>query len=284
MFADDTNLFLTGRNLSDLEAKLNIELNKINTWFQVNLLSLNYSKTNYIIFHNSRNRHNLADVNLHINNFKLQRVNFTKFLGVIIDSKLNWKMHIDKINNKVSKSVGVICKLRHILPHDHVRNLYHTLVEPYFLYCILVWAGPVKTGKLDKLLRLQKKFVRLILFQPYGAHSKNLFSLLRIRTIYQIYTYRLAMYMFNAIVQKRQGPFRFQINSDIHSHDTRNGRRLHVLRARTRRRQSTVQFYGLKLWNSIPQGITKLAVTSAFRSRIKQYIGELFEFDELFSL
>ena len=50
LFADDTNLFLQDTSLSSLEIRLNIELEKISTWFKVNKLSLNLNKTNYILF------------------------------------------------------------------------------------------------------------------------------------------------------------------------------------------------------------------------------------------
>ena len=62
MFADDTNLFLTGKSLIDIEKQLNDELIIINDWFRANLLSLNITKTSYMIFGNI----NFQDINLHI--------------------------------------------------------------------------------------------------------------------------------------------------------------------------------------------------------------------------
>ena len=55
MFADDTNLFLTGSSIRDVEDQLNLELLSVNIWFKANLLSLNVKKTSYIIFGHRKN-------------------------------------------------------------------------------------------------------------------------------------------------------------------------------------------------------------------------------------
>ena len=84
MFADDTNLFLTGNDLNKIEKEMNLELEIVNDWFRANLLSLNISKTSYIIFGNKK----CNNVNLCINNTALDRQYDTKFLGVILSSNL----------------------------------------------------------------------------------------------------------------------------------------------------------------------------------------------------
>ena len=63
MFADDTNMFISGKNLTSIISTINTELDKINTWFCANLLSLNVKKTNYILFANKR----LPNVDIFIN-------------------------------------------------------------------------------------------------------------------------------------------------------------------------------------------------------------------------
>ena len=55
--------------------------------------------------------------------------------------------------------MGIISKVRHLLPLDHLRSLYLMLVEPYYGYCCLIWAGAYKSNDLDKLLKIQKKIL-----------------------------------------------------------------------------------------------------------------------------
>ena len=172
MFADDTNLFMTGKNISEIESQINTELNILVEWFQANLLSLNISKTNYIVFSKKRN----ITANITIGNTTLARLQNTKFLGIIIASDLCWNKHIDIILNKISKNIGIISKVRHLLPMSHTCLLYRTLVEPYITYCNLVWASQHTRGHLDKILRVQKKYCRLITFSDFRAHSKPIFK------------------------------------------------------------------------------------------------------------
>ncbi len=91
LFADNTNILYSYANVNNLNIVVNSELDKLNKWFIINKLSLNVSKTNYILFGN-RKLHSDLDIKIH--NDKITRVSETKFLGVWIDEKLNWKRHV----------------------------------------------------------------------------------------------------------------------------------------------------------------------------------------------
>ena len=136
------------------------------------------------------------DLSLILSNNKINKVYDTKFLGVIISYNLSWNKHIDVVLNKASKTVGIIAKVRHLLPPCATRTLYLTLVEPYIKYCNIVWAQPEPTVKLDKILKIQKKYCRLITFSHFRAHSKPLFKQLSILNVYQIYKFQLGLFMF----------------------------------------------------------------------------------------
>ena len=94
LFADDTNLLCCERDLNELVRMINGGLEQMQTWFSVNRLPLNISKTNYMIF---GNRRITADICVRINKEKINRVNSTKFLGVVIDCKLEKSHFISKI-------------------------------------------------------------------------------------------------------------------------------------------------------------------------------------------
>ena len=155
MFADDTNLFFTGKSVHQIENIMNSELTVINEWFKANLLSLNLDKTSYIIFSNKK----ILNLNIKIQETTLIRQYETKFLGVILTDKPKWNKHIDVVSGKASKYVGIISKVRHLIPLHLTRLLYSNLVEPYITYCNLVWCLPVKTVMLDKILKTQKSTV-----------------------------------------------------------------------------------------------------------------------------
>ena len=116
IFADDTNLFTSHRNLLTLQDTVNTGLIKVDAWFKCNKLSLNVNKTNYMLFCSNRKKINTELVHINIDNQEIIRVSSTRFLGVHIDEFVNFKYHIDHLTKKLSKYVGLFYKLRHSLP------------------------------------------------------------------------------------------------------------------------------------------------------------------------
>ena len=102
LFADDTNIFDTNSDLKSLIDSVNIQLEKNVTWLNANKLSLNVEKTHYVLF---RNKGRIIEntLKVYMNSQEISEVETTKFPGIIIDDRLNWKHHIDSICNKVSK-------------------------------------------------------------------------------------------------------------------------------------------------------------------------------------
>ena len=153
LYADDTNIFFTSRDLIADCNIINTELIKINQWFEINQLSLNCKKTNYMLFTNERQNYN---INLKTGQNVLNQVNSTKFLGVFIDSKLSWNIHIQSLNNKVTKSLAVLYKVRKLLSPHWKLKLYKTFVLPLINYCNIVWGSACITT-VKPLLITQKR-------------------------------------------------------------------------------------------------------------------------------
>src|SRR6218665_232612 len=99
---------------------------------------------------------------------------------------------------KTSKVLGILYRVSHILDKDRLKLLYFTLFEPYIAYCGTVWSSPHKNGNLDRILRLQKRAVRIITHSSFLAHSASLFKALNILTIYDLTHLSVLVYMFRA--------------------------------------------------------------------------------------
>ena len=270
MFADDANFFLSGKNLSNVEASLNNELTLIVEWFNSNLLSINVTKTSYLIFTNKRN----TNAQIYLNNILLNRLSQTKFLGVILSDNLKWNKHVDVVLAKTSKNIGIMAKLRHLLPSELLRSLYMTLVQPYINYACLVWAGMTYTSLIESILTIQKKFCRIMTFSDFKAHAMPLFQQLNIMTVYQIYAYQLAQFcfkLFNNLLPSNL--FKHPATNDnIHLHDTRQRLNIHVNYCRTTLRQRTVEFQVPLFWNKIPHEIKESKSLGMFKTKIKPFI------------
>ena len=111
---------------------MNKELEKLHEWLCINRLSLNISKTNFVIFHS--NNKPTVPVTILINNEAIDKVKHVKYFGVLIDSQLTLKHHIDELNKKVSRSIGILYKLRPFVTQKILCNVYYAIVYPFLLY------------------------------------------------------------------------------------------------------------------------------------------------------
>ena len=109
LFADDTSVFIEGTCLNDISEILNTELEKISIWLEANKLTININKTHYMMFHRTRIKH-ITNFKIYISNNAIDRSINTKFLGVIIDNKLNWAAHILYIKIKFLNQLALFIK------------------------------------------------------------------------------------------------------------------------------------------------------------------------------
>ena len=140
LYADDTSLFLIGKNNNVLIHNMNNKLIKIVQWLNCNKLSLNIKKSQYIVFRSIKNSPDKMNT-VKINNQTLIKVKYTKFLGVIIDEYLNWAEHINTVKTKISRGIVISCKARRVLKSSTLVALYNSFIYPYIIYCIEVWGG-----------------------------------------------------------------------------------------------------------------------------------------------
>jgi hypothetical protein len=186
MFADDTNLLSSfcdfkineSENMSTLNERINAELSKVYDWLCVNKLSLNITKTKGMIF--SFKQKTISELpKLNINNIEIGYVDDFKFLGININRNLSWQNHINYIANKLSRTNGVLCRLKNTLPTKILQMLYSALFQPYLNYGITTW-GFADKSTVNRIVKLQKKAIRNISKAKYNAHTSNLFKKLNI--------------------------------------------------------------------------------------------------------
>ena len=147
LYADDSTLITT---LDTSDVNINYELSKISNWLKLNMLSINVSKSKFIVFHMPQKGFNIPSFN--INNTNIERVTEFNFLCIIIHQHLKWDSHINKIALKISSATGINYKLKNIFPQNILLTLYNTLFLPHIHYGILLWGY-----NLNRICILQKR-------------------------------------------------------------------------------------------------------------------------------
>ena len=178
-----------------------------------------------MIFHRSRIKPNVINKTV-IGNHQLTQINSTKYLGVIIDHKLNWIEHISYVKSKMSKGIEITYKTRQFFTKKALLMLYHTYTYPYMTYCIEVW-GCASQTQLICLFLLRKKIIIIIMsFSHYLAHTNPLFLSMKVLPLRKIFLYkvRLIMYKYSKLNSNNLLPECISLlylrNDSIHEHNT----------------------------------------------------------------
>ena len=222
-YADDTTLFISlnydnANNSTPNAMILNNEIDKVSQWLALNKLSLNISKTKAMIFHTSKKRVNPPE--LKICNTDIQYIDNFLLLGIMIDKNLNWTPHLNYISKKISKTIGILKKVKHYLPTTNLKSIYNSLINSHINFGILCWGYNA-----NSIFKFQKKAVRLICNSKYNAHSQPLFKKLHILTVKDILTLKLYKFYYRLIHKKVPNYFLINVflktQQSSHTYNTR---------------------------------------------------------------
>lgn len=172
MYADDANIIISGDSLQSVIAQVDELVSTLVSWVDSNGLCLNLKKTQYMIFSRSKIQ---LDSPLCIANTNIERVREARFLGVIVDEKLNWSTHIDTLRAKMSRYVGIMYRIKNLLPQKARLQIYHSFIQSHVNYCSLVWGFSAKS-KIDLIFSKQKMGLRSVIpgFTRYRYRDGNL--------------------------------------------------------------------------------------------------------------
>jgi hypothetical protein len=287
LFADDTNFFISNKNVETLFTDMNTELAKITIWFKANKLPLNIKKTKCMLFHSASKRRLIPSVlpQLQIDNDVIERETVTKFLGVLIDENLSWKKRIECVTNKVSKSIGILYRTRIIIGKKNLAKLYFAFVQSYINYACIAWASTNKT-KLEPLLRRQKQAVRAINFKDRRTHTSELFLDIKALTIFKLNLYNTLCLIYKSINKTCPPAFHnLATKKPPSKYNLRREGLLYEPLCKTKFSQFSINYRGPHLWNKLiidRNDISHCKNFYIFKYKLKEYILSLEAVEEFF--
>ena len=213
----------------------------------------------------------LLSVPLVLNGIILQQVSNTNFLGMNIDSHLSWSNHINTLATKISKNIGIMNRLKPVLPSNVLLTLYNSFILPYLNYSVIVWGGSIT--QYNNLFLLQKRAVRIISKAGYLDHTTPLFTNLNLLKLTNIYYLNLGKFMFKQMNNLLPPCFKdiCVFTSDVHCHVTRNSSRKHLYQYfnRTSLFKNSPQQRGIKYWNSLADDVKQCVSLQTFTKKLK---------------
>ena len=283
----------------NLEKIVNEELKQLTLWLNVNRLSLNINKTNFVIFH-VYNKPLHDNVTLKMNKKTIIQKNHIKYLGVIVDCHLNWKEHILSVTKKIGRSIGIVYKLKEFMNTKMLKNIYYSLIYSHIVYGIQAW-GSASPTELNKILTLQKKAVRIMTDNHHFPQvpgplvsSNPLFRELEILKVGDVFKLHVAKFIFSCLIFNTPINFHgwFTLNYNVHHYNTVSNtfikqasyfdvgvatvtNMLHIKGFRLLNYGAKlIKVAGPILWNSLPSHIRNSVSINTFKYSLKKYLIE----------
>ena len=275
LFADDTNIYYEAESLTKLQSVVNKELKKVKMWLDVNKLSLNIDKTNFVIF-KSPQHCSPETTTIRIGNLPVKQTCYVKFLGVLLDENLSWKYHLNELSKKLARTCGMFFKVRHFLPINVLICLYNSLFSPFLQYGILVWGLTYETY-INPVFLLQKRVVRAISFVHFTAPSSPIFSDLKILKLHDLFQLKLLSFVYDCVNRTSPSCFHsfFDLVESVHLYGTRQVTKKDIFLTQKNTLQygiRSVRFFGAKCWNDIPVDIKRSPSANIFRQKLKAFL------------
>lgn len=201
MFADDTVLMFHNTSWKTVTESAEMGLKKVTCWLENSILSLNVDKTKYLCFSKTAVGRPCSDHKLKIHVYPcnrgdkvncsclgLNKVNSIRYLGVIIDDKLNWLEHIKVIQQRVRKLIYVFKNLRSVASQELLKQIYQALCESVIRYCIPAWGGAAKTH-LIMAERAQRAVLKVAMYLTYRHPTSDVYKKYQVLSVRKLYIY-----------------------------------------------------------------------------------------------
>lgn len=208
-YADDTALLFSAKSRVEVYENAQNGFNMVSDWLHNNLLTLNADKTRYILFTMKNTIIPLTNLNIYAHNCRryadtacscptLAKADHLKYLGVTIDSNLNFRKHIDLLCTRVRKLIYVFKNLRNIADYKLIKQVYLALCQSILTYCITSWGGAAKTILLP-LERAQRAILKVATFRPFRFPTHQLYMACNVLTVRQLFILSIVLHQHTSL-------------------------------------------------------------------------------------
>lgn len=270
LYADDTCLFYFGHSIKTLISDAQNDLDLLHKWFQYNLLTINISKTNHIIF-KAKNKKITEFEPLTINNQIIKRSHCEKYLGLLLDDNLSWKPQIKKIKSKLTSITGTLRGIAQCFPHKIRYLIYNSLVKPHIDYLIEIWGAAAKSN-IDSIQRAQNKVVKVLFNYDYLTPTKKVYAETKLLNINQTYVYFTCILIRKILTRDIHTQISFTKKSQFQRIKLRNANDLMLRAPRTNYGKRNLMYEGAKLYNKLPKDIKESQSIQSFKKLLKYHL------------
>ena len=195
LFADDSTLSVTSKELSVIKSKLQESILDVDAWCSSNKMTLNPKKSKCMVISSRQmhQKHNLS-INLKLDDEVIEQVQSHKVLGVIIDEKLSWIHHINFVQKKFSRNVFLLSRLKLFVSRQALKIFFHAHCLSHLNYASIVWCNADKSN-LKSIERILKRGIRIMHNQPTMSTQEKFINL-NMLTLDKLFKYNIGITIF----------------------------------------------------------------------------------------
>ena len=267
MYADDSTLYVSGKNKAAIQTFLQTDADNICNWCANNNMAINPSKSKCMVVGSKYKVKKAEELNITINNESIQNVTNQKILGVNVDNHLEWNLQIKDVCCRINSKLYMFKMISPYISQDMKLLFYNAYILPIFDYCFTIW-GTCNLAQLYKLSKLQKRAARIILNESFKAPSRFMFDQLSWLPLSQRFKYQIGILVYKAL--NNVGPFYFcnlvrMSGNDKYNLRSVSNRNLANSKPNTSYLTRTFGYIGMNVWNNLPSEIRKKSTLSQFK-------------------
>jgi hypothetical protein len=269
LYADDTTLVLRGSNDETASQILCSVMSTFADWLKYNKLLLNINKTKVVYF---SLRTSLQKPLIYVDQSAIEYVDHHKYLGITLDSKVNYNVHINQVKGRLSMLFGISTKVSQFFNLTAAKNFYYSHVYATISYGIIIWGGWLDLAKYNSLSKKHLKIIKNIFYRfatPYTCDYCILkkLKLLKLRDIYNIQILCF-MFMSQSNNNTKISNYIDKVPNRLY-HNLRKVNEFVLPQYRINQEKYNYQYQCLALWNELPVEIKRAESIRCFK---KMYI------------
>jgi ribonuclease P/MRP protein subunit RPP40 len=276
LYADDSALLVSGKDISYIESVLSEELQNVSNWLVDNKLSLHLGKTESILFGSKSKLSKASELNVECNGTIIQAKPSVKYLGAEIDQNVSGEYMACNVIKKVSSRTKFLARKSRYLDKDTMKLLAAALVQCQLDYASTSWYSNLSKTTKIKLQICQNKLIRTVLHLPPRTHLdhshfkelnwlpvESRVNQLRLRHVHQIVYNNCPKYLSNY----------FNNISNVHNIRTRSSQSsLFIPRFKSNIGKSSFKYTGAFAWNQLPSGAQTCVDPIIFKKTVKSFL------------
>ena len=278
IYADDTSILCHGKNADKVEHNMSLCLQSALSWFERNHLIVNTSKSVLIpISTPHRIKNECENVSINLNDYHITPSSSTKLLGIFIDNTLDFKEHIEYIVKKICPKIGILHRLRNVLPTPILSIVYITTIQPLIDYGLVIWGNSSKQN-IQTIQKLQNRAARAVLGNfDYTSSVSDMINGLNWTKVDKRFIYFTGIMMYKCLNKSSPSYLveLFSYVSDLqYSYTTRSvtENKLSLPPTNTALYKRSFSYNGASIWNDLPLSIRNAPSLQNFKTRLAQLI------------